>query len=75
MCEYQSIAEFLEDHEDEIVVITLKKYYDLCNRPNKIDIEPDQDILDAIALVLRDFMPPSDYLKWKNSIATKEEQE
>jgi len=66
------IAQFLEDHEDEIVVIALKKYYDLCNRPNKIDnsdmvIEPDQEILDAVALVLRDFMSPSDYLKWLNS--------
>ena len=78
MSDYYSIAEFIEDHEDEIVVIALKKYYDLCNRPNKIDnsdmvIEPDQEILDAVALVLRDFMSPSDYLKWVNSIATKEE--
>jgi len=78
MSEYQNIAEFLEDHEDEIVVIALKKYYDLCNRPNRIDnsdmvIEPDQEILDAITIVLRDFMPPSDYLKWLNSIATKDE--
>ena len=67
MSEYQNIAEFLEDHEDEIVVIALKKYYDLCNIPNK-NIQPDQEILDAIAIVLEDFMPPSDYLKWKNSI-------
>jgi len=63
------IAKFLEDHEDEIVVIALKKYYDLCSQPNKIDnsdmiIEPDQEILDALAIVLRDFMAPSEYLKW-----------
>jgi hypothetical protein len=72
------IAKFIEDHEDEIVAEALKKYYDLCNRQNKIDnsdmgIEPDQEILDAIALVLKDFMSPSDYLKWLNSIATKDE--
>ena len=80
MSDYQNIAEFLEDHEDEIVVIALKKYYDLCKKPDKIDnsddvIEPDQEILDAIALVLKDFMAPTDYLKWVDSIATKEEQE
>ena len=75
MCEYQSIAEFLEDHEDEIVVEALKRYYKLLSIPNKIDIEPDQEILDAVALVLKDFMAPSEYLKWVNSIATKEEQE
>jgi hypothetical protein len=77
MREYQNIAEFLEDHEDEVVVSALLTYYDLCNRQNKINnsdmgIEPDQEILDAIALVLRDFMPPSDYLKWLNSIDTKD---
>jgi hypothetical protein len=78
MSGYKDIAEFLEDHEDEIVVIALKKYYDLCNRPNRIDnsdmvIEPDQEILDAISLVLKDFMPPADYLRWLTSLATKEE--
>jgi hypothetical protein len=72
MREYQNIAEFLEDHEDEVVVSALMTYYDLCNRPNN-NIEFDQKILDAIALVLRDFMPPSDYLKWLNSIKTKDE--
>lgn len=78
MTDYKSIAEFFEDHEDEIVVIALKKYYDLCNRPNKIDnsdmvIEPDQEILDAISLVLKDFMLPTDYLRWINSIKTRNE--
>ena len=78
MTDYKSIAEFFEDHEDEIVVIALKKYYDLCNRPDKIDnsdmvIEPDQEILDAISLVLKDFMSPTDYLRWINSIKTRNE--
>jgi hypothetical protein len=68
MREYQNIAEFLEDHEDEVVVSALMTYYDLCNR-----VESDQKILDAIAIVLEDFMPPSDYLKWLNSIKTKDE--
>jgi hypothetical protein len=54
----RDIAQFLEDHEDEIVVEALKKHYDL---------ETNQEMLDAIAFVLRDFMPPSDYLKWLNS--------
>jgi hypothetical protein len=76
--DYKNIAEFLEGHEDEIVVIALKKYYDLCNRPNKIDnsdmvIEPDQEILDAISLVLKDFMAPSDYLRWLTALETRRE--
>jgi hypothetical protein len=43
MREYQNIAEFLEDHEDEVVVSALMTYYDLCNRPNN-NIEFDQKI-------------------------------
>ena len=55
----RDIAEFLEDHEDEVVVAVLKKHYDL---------ETNQETLDAIALVLYDFMPPSDYLKWLKEV-------
>ena len=67
---YNNYAEFLEDHEDEIVVIALKNYYNLCNKPDKIDnsddiLEPDTELLSAIDRVLQDFMPYSDYLKWK----------
>lgn len=75
MREYQNISEFLEDHEDEVVVNALKDYYDLCIRFNKIDnkdlaIRPVQEVLDAITIVLEDFMPPSEYQKWVSS--TKE---
>ena len=58
----RDIAEFLEDHEDEVVVAVLKKHYDL---------ETNQEMLDAIALVLKDFMPPSDYLKWLKEVANE----
>jgi hypothetical protein len=60
----RDIAEFLEDHEDEVVAEALKKHYDLCKMT-----EANQEMLDAIALVLKDFMPPSDYLKWIREIA------
>ena len=62
MREYKNIAEFLEDHEDEVVVSALITYYDLCKMT-----EANQEILDAIALVLKEFMPPSDYRNWLNS--------
>ena len=54
------IEEFLEDHEDEVVVAVLKKHYKL---------GANQENLNAIALVLKDFMPPSEYLKWIKEIA------
>ena len=55
---------FIEDHEEEIVVTALKRYYDVCKNNR---LETDLKILDAIELVLKDFMTPSEYLKWLDS--------
>jgi len=62
----RDIAEFLEDHEDEIIAEGLKKHYDLC----KIT-EPNQEMLDAFALVLKYFMTPSNYLKWLKEVSNE----
>lgn len=59
------------DIEDNIVIKSLKDYYESCAKPNRIDnsddiIEPDETILNAIDRVLQDYMPPDDYSEWKN---------
>jgi len=56
---------------DELVVKSLKKYYDICSIPDKVDlsddiIEPDEELLKAINRVLADYMPQDDYDRWKN---------
>ena len=57
-----------DDYEDEITVVSLMRYYDLCCEPNKDEggweIEPDTTILEAIERVLEDFMCKADYNAW-----------
>ena len=56
---------------DELVVKSLKNYYDICSVPDKIDlsddiIEPDEELLRAIDRVLADYMTQDEYDRWKN---------
>jgi hypothetical protein len=59
-----------EDYEDEIVVVSLMKYYDMCAKPNKIDntvneyIDPDEDLLWAIERILEDYMTSVEFNNW-----------
>lgn len=59
-----------DDYEDEIVVVSLMKYYDMCAKPNKIDntageyIDPDEDLLWAIERILADYMNTHDFNAW-----------
>ena len=57
-----------EDYEDEMVVVSLMKYYNLCCEPNKDEggweIEPDTTILEAIERVLEDYLSAADYNAW-----------
>jgi len=59
-----------DDYEDEIVVVSLMKYYEMCAKPDKIDntrdeyIDPDEDLLWAIERVLQDFMPTDEFNGW-----------
>jgi hypothetical protein len=47
-----------DDYEDEIVVVSLMRYYDLCLDNN------DDSILEAIERVLEDYMCTADYNDW-----------
>jgi hypothetical protein len=47
-----------DDYEDEMVVVSLMRYYDLCLDNN------DDSILEAIERVLEDYMYPADYSDW-----------
>ena len=64
------LNDYKADFEDEIVVFSLMKYYDLCSKPTKIDntvgeyIDPDEDLLWAIERVLQDYMTTHDFDSW-----------
>jgi hypothetical protein len=64
-----------DDYEDEITVVSLMRYYDLCCEPNKDEggelIDPDTTILEAIERVLEDFMCKADYSDWLLTVKDK----
>ena len=67
VADYENLFSALSD---ELVVKSLKKYYDICSIPDKIDlsdeiIEPDEELLQALDRVLADYMTPYEYDKWK----------
>jgi hypothetical protein len=58
---------------DCITIYSLQDYYDTCSQPNKIEcsddiIEPDEEILNALKVVLSHYMTVHDYEKWLNEI-------
>ena len=48
-----------DDYEDEIVAVSLMKYYEICDQ--------DEDLLWAIDRVLQCYMAPTDYLRWSKA--------
>ena len=64
-----------DDYEDEITVVSLMRYYDLCCEPNKDEggweIDLDITILEAIERVLEDYMNVADYNAWILSVKGK----
>jgi len=52
------LRNLVDDYEDEIVVVSLMRYYNLCLDNN------DASILEAIERVLEDFMCTADYSDW-----------
>jgi len=74
----QMVQDFRNDFEEEIVVVTLLNYYDLCSKPTKIDntvgeyIDPDEDLLWAIERVLQDFMTTDEFNGWVAARAMNE---
>lgn len=70
------LNDFRDDFEEEIVVVTLLNYYNMCSKPDKIDnsdmyIDPDDDLLWAIDRVLQDFMTKDEYNAWSLARAYK----
>ena len=57
-----------EDFEDEMVIVSLMKYYNLCCEPDKdeggLEIDPDLSILEAIERILEDYLNEADYNAW-----------
>ena len=54
-----------DDYEDEIVVVSLMRYYNLCLDNN------DDSILEAIERVLGDYMCATDYNAWLLTVKDK----
>ena len=69
------LRNLVDDYEDEMVVVSLMKYYDLCCKPNKDEggelIDPDTSILEAIERVLEDYMSTYDYNAWMLTVKDK----
>ena len=65
-----------DDFEEEIVVCSLMKYYNLCSVPVKdeggMDMGVDEDLLWAIERILQDFMSTSDFNAWMLSVKDKQ---
>jgi hypothetical protein len=57
-----------DDSEEEIVVCSLMKYYNLCSIPvtdeGGMDMGVDEDLLWAIERILQDFMSTADFNAW-----------
>ena len=66
------------DLEEEIVVVALMDYYELCNKPDKDEggdvIDPDKDLLWAIDRVLQDFMTSTDYNSWVSTTKLRDDK-
>ena len=55
----QMVQNFRDDFEEEIVVVTLLNYYDVCSKEGT-----DEDLLWAIERVLQDFMTTDEFNGW-----------
>ena len=58
----QMVQNFRDDFEEEIVVVTLLNYYNMCSKPD--GEEYDEDLLWAIERVLQDFMTADEFNGW-----------
>ena len=64
-----------DDFEEEIVVCSLMRYYNLCSVPVKyeggMDMGVDEDLLWAIERILQDYMSTSDFNAWRLTVKQK----
>jgi len=65
-----------DDFEEEVVVVSLMRYYNLCSVSVKdeggMDMGVDEDLLWAIERILQDFMSTSDFNAWMLSVKDKQ---
>ena len=71
----QMLKNLEDDFEDEIVVLSLMNYYNLCSVPVKdeggMDMGVDEDLLWAIERILQDYMSTSDFNAWRLTVKQK----
>ena len=64
-----------DDFEEEIVVCSLMKYYNMCAVPVKdeggMDMGVDEDLLWAIERIFQDFMATPDFNDWMLTVKGK----
>ena len=69
------LRDLKDDFEEEIVVCSLMKYYNLCSVPvedeDGIDMGVDEDLLWAIERILQDFMATPDFNDWMLTVKGK----
>lgn len=63
---------------DPIVIDSLQEYYHLNNRWDKVDcsdtfLEPDFKVMEALLVVLEEYMSPEDFGEWYNDNPMKKE--
>jgi len=73
------LRDLRDDYEDELVVVSLIKYYNLCSVPVKdeggMDMGVDEDLLWAIERILQDYMSTSEFNAWMSTRGKQDESQ
>jgi len=73
------LRDLRDDYEDELVVVSLIKYYNLCSVPVKdeggMDMGVDEDLLWAIERILQDYMSTSGFNAWMSTRGKQDESQ
>jgi len=73
------LRDLRDDYEDELVVVSLIKYYNLCSVPVKdeggMDMGVDEDLLWAIERILQDYMSTSVFNAWMSTRGKQDESQ
>jgi len=73
------LRDLRDDYEDELVVVSLIKHYNLCSVPVKdeggMDMGVDEDLLWAIERILQDYMSTSEFNAWMSTRGKQDESQ
>ena len=73
------LRDLRDDYEDELVVLSLIKYYNLCSVLVKdeggMDMGVDEDLLWAIERILQDYMSTSGFNAWMSTRGKQDESQ